>query len=304
MRIAAWGLLPVLALASVALAQTPRPPVTGEPETIYSDAQRLRDEQLSRRFVQSLLRPSDSLEGQFSRWEDPICLNVYGLRPTAAYVVEQRIREVANLVGAPVERTSPCTPNIGIIVTPDPQGSLDSIAATRAFLLQGGNQKPVARYPVQAWYAAFRTEYDGFRVLDIPREDAEAWRDYIPKVSNDLPWSKANLSRLHTGQTTEIAAATVLVDVGAINGMTLGSLADYLALMVLAQTPATGRCQPAPSIANLFLKDCDAGLHVTALSDADRAMLTALYQTPDQPEKLQAQRLIANMRRNLEGERK
>jgi hypothetical protein len=296
----ALALMLLLLGAGTAWAQPA--PAPGEPETVYSDARRLRDEQLSRRFVQSLLRPSASLEGQFSRWKDPICLNTYGLRPTAAYVIEQRIRKVADLVGAPVERTSPCTPNIGIIVTPDPQASLDSIAATRAFLLQGGNQKPVAIYPVQAWYTAFRTEYDGFRVLDIPREDAESWRDYIPQVSNDLPWSKANLSRLHTGQTTEIAAATVLVDVDAINGMTLGSLADYLALLVLAQTPATGRCQPAPSIANLFLKDCEADFHTAALSDVDLAMLTALYQTPDEPEKLQATRLIGNMRRNLEGE--
>jgi hypothetical protein len=31
-------------------------------------------------------------------------------------------------------------------------------------------------------------------------------------------------------------------------------------------------------------------------------MLTALYQTPVEPEKLQQQRLIRNTRRNLEGE--
>ena len=138
----ALALMLLLLGAGTAWAQPA--PAPGEPETVYSDARRLRDEQLSRRFVQSLLRPSASLEGQFSRWKDPICLNTYGLRPTAAYVIEQRIRKVADLVGAPVERTSPCTPNIGIIVTPDPQASLDSIAATRAFLLQGGNQKPVS----------------------------------------------------------------------------------------------------------------------------------------------------------------
>jgi hypothetical protein len=299
----ALALVLLLLGAGAAWAQTPAPPA-GEPETVYSDAQRQKDDQLSRRFVQSLLRQSDSLEGQFSRWKDPICPHVHGLRPTAAYVVERRIRDIAQRIGAPVDRKSPCTPNIGIIFSAEPQQSLDSIAAARPFLLQGGNQKPVVIYPVQAWYTAFRTEYDGFRVLDIPREDAEPWRDYIPKVSNDLPWSKANLTRLHSGETTEIAAATVLVDTKAAAGLTLGELGDYLALMVLAQTPATGRCQPAPSIANLFLKDCDSDFHTTALSDADLAMLTALYQTPDEPEKLQAQRLIANMRRNLEGEQK
>jgi len=94
----------------------------------------------------------------------------------------------------------------------------------------------------------------------------------------------------------------VLVDAGAITGLTLGSLGDYLSLMALAQTPATGRCQPAPSITNLFLKDCEADFHTTSLSEVDMAMLTALYQTPVEPEKLQQQRLIRNTRRNLEGE--
>ena len=98
-----------------------------------------------------------------------------------------------------------------------------------------------------------------------------------------------------------MGAATILVDAEAIKGLTLGELGDYLALMALAQTPATGRCQPAPSIANLFLKECDADLRTDGLSDADMAMLLSLYQTPDEPEKLQMVRLIGNMRRSLEG---
>jgi hypothetical protein len=99
-----------------------------------------------------------------------------------------------------------------------------------------------------------------------------------------------------------MGTAVILADTAAISGLTLGNFADYLALTALAQTPATGRCQPAPSIANLFLTDCGADFHVTGLSDVDLAMLTSLYQTPDEPEKLQMVRLIGNMRRDLEGE--
>ena len=72
--------------------------------------------------------------------------------------------------------------------------------------------------------------------------------------------------------------------------------------MTLSQTPATGRCQPAPSIANLFLKDCDAEFHSGSLSEMDLALLTALYQTPDEPEKLQMQRIVSGMQHKLEGE--
>lgn len=289
--------------AGAAWAQTPAPPV-GEPETVYSDAQRQKDDQLSRRFVQSLLRPSTSLEGQFARWKGPVCPHVQGLSPASAFLIERHIRAVAAEIGAPVDRNDPCTANIGIFFSAEPQASLDSIAAARPFLLQGNDQKLTVRYPVQAWYMNLKTDYGGFKTIDIPFERTEPWRDCIKEVICDLPQSRSNDSKLHTGLTTEIGTATVLVDSNAVSGLTLGELGDYLALMVLAQTPATGRCQPAPSIANLFLKDCEADFHTTALSDADMAMLTALYQTPDEPEKLQGMRLIANMRRNLEGERK
>jgi hypothetical protein len=112
--------------------------------------------------------------------------------------------------------------------------------------------------------------------------------------------AKANLTRLFTGMMPEMGDATVLVDFNAIKGMTLATLGDYIALLTLAQTPATGRCQPAPSIANLFLKDCAPDFHTEALSQIDLAMLDALYQTPNQPENLQKTRLIGTMQRILE----
>jgi hypothetical protein len=133
--------------------------------------------------------------------------------------------------------------------------------------------------------------------MDVP------WESICPDCSTPPP-IPANDTWLHTGIQAQMGTAVILADTAAISGLTLGNFADYLALTALAQTPATGRCQPAPSIANLFLKDCEADFHTTALSDADLAMLKALYQTPDEPEKLQGLRLIGNMRRNLEGERK
>jgi hypothetical protein len=300
-------------LANAAAAQTPRPPVTGEPETVYSDAQREKDNQLSRRFVQSLLRPSDSLEGQFARWKKPICPHIAGMAPAAAFVIERRIREIAQRIGAPLDRRDPCKTNIAIFVTAEPQTTIDAIIANdRMRLLTTAPHRDLQmHYPVQVWYANYYRDDDGLLRLDLPRGSAYAWTDDFPPivVTPDSPKplegdAKADLTRLFTGMQPEMGDATVLVDFNAIKGMTLATLGDYIALLTLAQTPATGRCQPAPSIANLFLKDCEADFHTTALSDADMAMLTALYQTPDEPEKLQEMRLIANMRKNLEGERK
>jgi hypothetical protein len=275
---------------SLARAQ---PQELGDPETVYSDAQRQIDLDHSRRVVETMLAPSFSIDGQYARWKQPVCPHVYGLTPVAAYVVERRIRDVAAQVGAPVDRRDPCIPNIGIIFSAQPQASLTSIATARPFLVQGGSQKPEVRYPVQAWYATFKTDYDGFKTIDIPWEITEPWRDAPPQVA-------ANVSRLHTGQTAEMAAATVLVDSKAVTGMTLGEIGDYLALMTLAQASQYGACQPMATIANLMLKGCDPADVTRDLSHVDIALLTALYQVPDIPEKLQKQRIVGAMRRSLE----
>jgi hypothetical protein len=290
----ALALMLLLLGAGAARAQTPALPV-GEPETVYSDAQRQKDDQTSRRFVQSLLRPSYTLDGQFSRWKIPICPRVMGMAPAAAYMVEKRIRDVAQEIGAPLDRRDPCAPNIVIFVTGRQQILLDAMVAKDHWLFDAGDT--TVRYPVQAWYMNVLRDYDGGLHMDVP------WESICPDCSTPPP-IPANDTWLHTGIQAQMGTEVILADIAAISGLTLGELGDYLALMVLAQTPATGRCQPAPSIANLFLKDCEADFHTTALSDADMAMLTALYQTPDEPEKLQGMRLIANMRRNLEGERK
>ena len=276
-------------ISSAALAQAPAPQI----ETIYSDAQRAQDLTASQHMVDLMLAPSFSIDGQYARWKQPVCPHVYGLNPITAWFVEHRIREVAAMVGAPVDRNDPCIANIGIIFTAEPQASLLSIAAKRPFLLEGGAQKLTVKYPVQAWYATWKIDYDGFKTIDIPWEITEPWRDSPPQVA-------ANDSRLHTGQTAEMGAATVLVDTKAATGMTLGELSDYLAFMTLSQASQYGACLPMETISNLMTPGCGADDTAHRLSHADIALLTALYEVPDEPELLQKQRIVGAMRRSLE----
>ena len=266
-------------------------------ETIYSDAQREKDFTASSRMVETMLAPSHSIDNQYARWKHPVCPHVYGLTPVAAWVIEHRIREVARQVGAQVDHNDPCIANIGIIFSAQPQASLESIATKSPFLLAGGSQKVVVKYPVQAWYATFKVDYDGYKTLDVPWEIADPARE---ESAAGGPQVAANDSRLHTGLTSEMGAATVLVDSKAVTGMSLGELADYLALMTLAQASQYGVCQPMTTVANLMLDTCPAQEVTRALSHADIALLTALYAVPDQPEILQKQRIVGAMRRSME----
>jgi hypothetical protein len=285
-----------------AMAQTRPPLVTQEFETIYSDTQRDRDEAISRRFVQGLLAPSVSFEDQYAKWKNPVCPNVYGMSASSKYVLERRIRSVAQEIGAPINRNDPCTPNITVIVTPDPQASLDSIAAHAPYLVIGGKKRQLTvTQPIQSWYTTYRRDFNGLAALDLTWEDAEtAGGGPTGGTGNEAPRVTAQGNRLSTGVSPEMAGVVVLVDIKAITGMTLGTLGDYLALLALAPAPVTGRCQEAPSIANLMAKGCATDVKSTQLTGVDIAMLTGLYQTPEKPEMIQKQRIVGAMRRTLE----
>ncbi len=260
-------------------------------ETITSEAQAARDESVAKQAVGSILLESTSMEGEFARWKAPICPHVYGMTPVAAWLVEHRIREIAEQVGAPVDRNDPCRPNIGIIVTSDPQKTFDSIAARVPQLMVTGTLHTKVEYPVETWYAGLLRDANGKLNFD---------EDWQQAGLDGPPYVPAQLSRLSTGQTAEMGAATVLVSTEAVMGMQLGTLADYIAIQTLAQSRMNGRCQKLPSILNLMLKDCAAETHVDHLSDIDQALLIALYSAPEKPELLQRQRIIGAMKRALD----
>jgi hypothetical protein len=285
MKPAMFGLVVLMAAAATASAQ----PV----ETITSQAQREKDDATARHFVQDVLKPASSLEGQYARWKAPVCPHVYGLTPAAAFVIEHRIKEIGDRIGAPVDHADPCIPDIGIIFTADPQKTLDSIAQKASWLVLTASRRLTVTQPVETWYAKFIRDYNGVARFD------QAWED---SGADGPPWVPANISRLYTGQSSEMGAVTVLIDTKAVTGMSLGTLADYVAFQTLSESQAGAKCQPVPSIANLMLAGCDDANKTTALSDVDIAMLNALYVAPIRPEMLQRQRIVGAMRRNLEGQ--
>src|SRR5665213_815449 len=57
---------------------------TAPVETITSQAERARDDNMARSVVQSLLAQSQSMENQYARWKAPVCPHVYGFTPVAA----------------------------------------------------------------------------------------------------------------------------------------------------------------------------------------------------------------------------
>ena len=281
-------LLFAVTLPGLALAQAPAPP-PGEPETIYSDAQREKDDATARHFVQGYLESEPLLDGEFARWKQKVCPKVWGLKPVAAWMIEHRIKQIAAQVGAPVDMDDPCaTPNLLVVVTQQPQASLDSIAEKAPVLVAMQEIKRLKiKYPVQSWY------------ISLVKDDNGRVMAYVESPDGTPPQVHARLSRLYTGVTAEMGIATVIIDANAVNGLALGTIADYAALVGLSQTVQRGVCQPVPTVANLLLKGCSPESQSAGLSDVDLAMLTGLYHSPESPEQLQRQFIVKAMKEAL-----
>jgi hypothetical protein len=277
-------------MTGVALAQ-PAPPamVTGEPETVYSDAQREKDDSAARHFMQEYLAPEILIEGQYARWKQKVCPKVWGLAPVAGWFVEHRIKEIADKIGAPVDHDDDCArPNVLVVVTPQPQASLDSIADKAPVLVAYQEIKRLTiKHPIQSWYVSLIHDYNGKVVADVELPDGTP------------PSFAANDSRLRSGLSVEMHMALIIIDADQVTGQPLGALADYAALAGLSQTVQRGACQVAPTIANLMLKGCAAENESSALTDFDLAMLNGLYHAPMEPERLQRQFIVRAMKAEL-----
>lgn len=221
-----------------------------------------------RDFIDMATMPSPI--GQVSRWKIPICPKTTGMRPAFTDFVTKRIRDIARDIGAPVNDSESCSPNLQIIFTEHPQAMLDTIRTKLPELL-GYHYAPQARelatvtHPIQGWYATGSRDRNNQLMVDDP---------YAMNTAT------VEGSRLRTGLRSEFISVTVVVDMAAAENQEIGSITDHVAMLAFAQAKAFERCHDVPSITNMLL-DCDTDLKAVALSTYDRAYLKALYAIND-----------------------
>ncbi len=268
----AFAVLLTLCLGSSALAQNPT-------ENVTVTSQKGRDvppERVLHDFIRSYTAPSPAI-GKVARWRYGVCPAVTGLPPAWNKLVTTRVREIAGLAGAPVGADD-CRANIDIVFTKNPQVLLDGIRAKKSFLLgyhDLANEENLARmtHPVQAWYMTQTVDATGAVHTDdkLHTQGIYLGHDYYPNAHVEH-WDGTHLA---DGRLSELMHIMVVADLAKINGVNLAAMADYVAMMSLAQTAAFEACQPVPSIANLMAPACE--LKAARLTDSDLAYLHALY---------------------------
>jgi len=279
---------------------TPADAAAAPPETIEEITVIGAPEKAITAFVQAYAAPPTTLIGQLARWNVAICPATSGLSPEGNTFVTNRVKEVAAEVGVKVETKSPCKTNLQIVFSPSPQKIMDEVRVKQAWLLGShykAQQKELAtvRHPIQAWYATATADNNG----KLHRDDIG---DISGQCTFSVPWemgsgkgggrnggppiqpgppmeitasscSAVRGSRVNNGWRSEFAVVTVVVDLTKVVSMDRRPLADYIAMLALAQTKTSEVCQALPSITNLFSPNCDADRKANTLTAYDLAYL-------------------------------
>jgi hypothetical protein len=271
-----------LALAAGAAAaqeapQTPAAQRSAQLDEVVVEGRQL--EALVRNFVTDVSQPANNRG--LARWNRPVCVGAVNLRNEVGQYVIDRISDVARELE--VEAGEPgCRPNVLIVAAVDGAGLASALvedrprnfdlrhngtdAGTRAFRnFRTGDQ------PVRWWQISMPIDSEtGGRAVRLPGDiDPASGQPSAPEIHVFAA------SRLRTQIRDDLVRSVIIVDVDRLGGASLVQLADYLALVALAQVDAEADTAPYPTILNLFADPASAP---AGLTDWDRSYLTALYE--------------------------
>lgn len=222
-----------------------------------------------------------------ARWrggKQSICPLTVGLNPTYNAFVTARLRALATYVGAPVQSDPQCKTNVQILFTNNPQASMDDVIkwATTAFGVRySGGMKDLIAYssdhPIQGFYLTTR---GGAIVLNT--DVALVGLDVLPvwpRVNQKYLGNDSIGTRLggSSGSGSGIGVVRLVVDTTKLGRYSIGTLADYLAMLTLSVAQSPDHCDPLPSILDLMASSCGTRAGPATITAGDLAFLKALY---------------------------
>lgn len=279
----------LFALAGAALAETPPSPASQLSTTVSSltvqGQEKAPPPTFHDRFVESLnfitSRGQPAHLGQLARWTSPVCPVTVGLSPAINALVRERVKALDFKAGAPqARRPGRCKPNIEILFTDKPQALLDLVARKRNELLgfhYVAQLRAVTRVtrPIQAWYLTETMAGGGGGSLDTPGPVGRA-------ASLDVEFSQSAGGCAGSAFTdclsSDLVNVLVMANANALADRKIGPVADYIALISLAQFKALDTCDAFPTLLDLFTPACADRLAAEAPSAQDIGYLKALYR--------------------------
>lgn len=249
-------------------------------------------DEMIRNFVNEVAEPNR--RRGLARWDDRICIGVANLRAEPAQYIIDRVSTVADDLGV-VPGEPGCRPNVIIIATDDPDGLARQLTEERARAFRmGGSGMDRGRsalnafvesdQPVRWWQLSMPTDSEtGRRAVRVPGECTGACmepQDSAPVINTFAA------SRLTTQIVDYIFRTIVVLDIDQVTRVSGQQLADYVAMVTLAQIDPEADPSGYASILNVF---DDPGA-AEGLTDWDLAYLQGLYSAERNRRNLRAGR--------------
>lgn len=294
------------ALAITAPVQDPQtaPPAAEAPvrlEDVVTNARRLEDATTD--LVGEIAAPVR--RRGFARWHDGVCVGVGNLDPAIAQQMTDRISDVARELGLKAGEPG-CHPSILIVATSNASAFTAEFVAMRPRLFRvggAGMDRGSAAFedfiqterPVRWWSVSQPTDADsGMPAVRLPGQvrgaatgDGSVFA-YAPLIAVRGP------SRLVSQYRQDLKRTFVIIDVDRLNGVNLGQLSDYVAMVSLAQIDPDADTARFETILNVF----DEPVGAEGLTGWDMAYLRGLYDTAWY--RINARSQVAAIRRAVE----
>lgn len=277
-------MLAATALAALLATAAPQDPPVQDPPVQDPAEIRVEDiivlgrplDEAARDFVYSLSVPA--LGRGLARWRDTVCVGVVNLRGEAAQylidVISTRAGDLGLRTGDPG-----CSPNVIITFADDGAGMARAmVEAEPAAFRVGGSGMDLGRAalgrfqegdaPVRWWHMSLPINSETGRIaVRIPGETDNEGNPSAPSISTFG-------SLLTTIIRDDLNKVIVIVDVEGVAHLTGPQLADYLAMVSLAQIDPRGDTTGFPTILNVL----DNPAVADGMTDWDLAFLEALYR--------------------------
>ncbi|MGH6651873.1 MAG: hypothetical protein ACREB7_12170 [Sphingopyxis sp.] len=255
------------AAAALAAPVAPAAAQSAGDAPIVVTGERITDDEIGA-FVEALT--PTPVGGQIARFETQICPAALGLPAEQRAAVEARIRLVADAVGLRVADAK-CAANVVVMVTRDKKALLATLGKKYPDFFAGLTPTERKRIrdepgPVAAWQAGAVVNADGQRLA----------------VEEGVAVNRTTRvgSRITAAARPTFAAAAVVVEVAALEGLTPTQLADYVVMRSFARTEPAKLAAAAPATI-LRVMDAPAGTAVPiTLTEWDYGFLRGLYAAP------------------------
>ena len=250
--------------------------------TIVVTGKSLRTEEQTR---ETIRRATRTVDGQLARFIEPVCPRVTGFETQYERTVAERIKQVAEAIGARAGGEG-CVANFYVVIVDDGREFVAELERQHPEALEGLSRREWDRLSgdegiARSWNATAMTNSAG-AVAGRPSPSAGGGSVKTGFAGSSVSFGDVNVMRAYESSNINpsvqqaIMSAWVVIETGATFGKSLTQIADYAAMRGLAMVRPAELASSEDTILALFEPGSPA--EPARLTEFDQAYLKSLYR--------------------------